>query len=95
LEIKINKAKFSTVLLAQQSALTSLRNLYTEQQASFGGLSRTWKGTAGRSFMEAAKELSNQTLMGILMITTLNNQTKTTKTTFETVDKTIARAMKK
>jgi len=86
MEIKLDKSGFLQTKSKQETAVENLRTYHNEQQNTTTETTSTWKGSGGDSFRECAKEVSTQTLMGILMITNLNMQTKMTQTNFEEVD---------
>ena len=87
MEIKIKKSGFTKTKSAQQKTIADLRASYNRQQAAFGEVGYTWEGTGGDSFRNCAGEMNSQSLMGILMITSLNTQTQTSQNNFEETDR--------
>ena len=87
MEIKVDSGGFLQKKSKQEIAIENLRTYHNEQQSATNEITSTWKGSGGDSFRDCAKEVSAETLMGILMITNLNAQTKTAQTNFEETDR--------
>ena len=86
MQIKINRADFFRAGLIQQTFITSLRDIYEEIQPAFEQLAQSWKGAGGAHFGQAAQEIAEQALMGILMSTALSNQSKAGRESIEKLD---------
>jgi uncharacterized protein YukE len=94
-QIRVDATAFSLASSKQRLAAAQLEALHNREQAVFGNLASTWKGASGTAFRACAIELSTETLSGIFMITILAAQTVSAKTTFETVDRTLASSLTK
>jgi uncharacterized protein YukE len=95
MEIMVDRLGFSRAMVKQQAAINSLRQGHNEMQASFNDLSSIWLGKGGDAFRDLAQELTEETLMGILMITTLSDRTKTGLEVFGSADGNLSRNLLK
>jgi len=95
MEIKVGKPEFSRAMVKQQATINSLRQGHNEMQASFNGLSSVWLGKGGDAFRNLAQELTEETLMGILMITTISDRTKTGLEVFDSTDRNLSKNLLK
>lgn len=93
MQIKINDSGFSQALAQQQSSLDALRQCHEELKGSFDALSQAWIGNGGNSFRELSKELSDEMLAGIFMVTVLNKQTRTSQEGFVDTDTDLSQSL--
>ena len=93
MELKVDKGKFSQTQSKQQAAMENLQTYHSEQQTALAELAATWKGTGGDAFRDCAEEISNETIMGILLISTLDNQAQNAKDYLDAADRDIAKSI--
>jgi len=93
MQLKVVRSGFARAKTKQKAAEGNLRSCHGTQQAALNELVFSWRGTGGTAFRECTEEVSNQTLTGVLLISTLNMQTESTERNFVQTDRTSSRIL--
>lgn len=94
-QIKIDPLAFSNTWLSQKTISSVFEGLYTKEQAIFKSVTSSWKGSGSDAFTACAKALTQETLTGIFMISSISNQTRSVQTVLTNADNMLASALSK
>jgi len=94
-QIRIDSSAFSDTWLTQKMVISNLENLSNKEQSTFKSMIAAWKGSSANTFQACAKELTQETMCALFMLTAISNQTHSTQTVFENTDTDMAASMQK